>query len=213
MPAKSVFKTWRAQSLAVAGVMGLVLLCATGLAYVQAGSGPGYLNNPTDRVHKLAQSNPGHAPVGILFDLPKGWNVPQESPGGLVLVDPDRPARRLSLVTIGLKEQATPAQMIYRFVQLHPDRSVRATLRPEAEPHGFTLADVGLSGAQFIGTSRDDQGRVRQHLFACLTPDGRQYWLIYLTDTVNPGEDAAESLRANARLLQAVYRSARVSED
>ncbi len=199
--------------MAVACLMGLVLVCVTGLAYVQAGSGPGYLKNPIERVHKLEQPDNGNRPLGILFDLPEGWDVPEEDQGGLALVDPDRPARRLSLVTIGLKEQATPAQMIYRFVQLHPDPSVRATLRPAAEPFGFSLDNVGLSGAQFIGTSQDNTGRVSQHLFACLSPDGRQYWLIYLTDAVDSSEDAVESLRANARMLQAVYQSARVSED
>jgi hypothetical protein len=37
--------------------------------------------------------------------------------------------------------------------------------------------------------------------------------LIYLTDTVASDSDVGESLRANTRLLQLVYRSARVAKE
>ncbi len=213
MPPKPVFKSPRVQSVAVAGLMGLVLLGATGLAYLQAGDGPAYLNTPISRVHQLAQPTPENSNSVVAFDLPDGWDMPEHDQSNVVLTDPDRPDRQLTLVTISLSDQATPAQMIYRFVKHHPDPSVRATLRPAAEPFGFSLADTGLLGAQFIGTSTDEQDRVRQHLFACLTPNGQQYWLIYITDAAGPDADAVESLGANARLLQAVYRSARVAKE
>ncbi len=213
MPPKPVFKSPRSQSFAVAGLMGLVLLGATGFAYLQAGDGPAYLNTPIDRVHQLAQPQPGENTKSVVsFDLPDGWNMPEQDQSKVVLTDPDKPDRQLTVFTIALQEPATPAEMIYRFVQRHPDPSVRDTLRPAAEPFGFALGDAGLMGAQYIGTSTDGQGPARQHLLACLTLNAQQYWLIYLTDSPGPGVDAAVSLGANARLLQEVYRSARVTE-
>jgi hypothetical protein len=211
MPPKSLFKSNRTQSLAVALVMALVLVCVTGLASLQAGSGP----LTTTNKYELQQS----APVGtsepgtIQFNLPEGWEMSRRDQGGLVLVDPDRPSRQLNLVTVVISEQATPEQMIYRFIELHPDPSFRATLRPASQPFAFSLAETGLRGAQFIGTSDDDDGMVREHLLACLSPDGVHYWLIYLTDTVASDSDVGESLRANTRLLQLVYRSARVAKE
>jgi hypothetical protein len=213
MPPKPVFKSSRAQSIAVAGLMGLVLLCATCLAYMQAGDGPAFINTPIDRVQRLAQPDPGSTKNVILFDLPDGWDMPEHDPNSLMLIDPDRPDRQLTIITRSLNEQANPAQMISLFVELHPDPSVRATLRPAENSFGFSLDNAGLLGAQFIGTSNDDQGRVRQHLLACLSPDEQQYWLIYLTDRVAPDTDPMESLRENARLLQAIYLSARMAEE
>ena len=189
--------------------MAMVLVGVTGLASIQAGDGPEYLTKPT--IHKLQQAEPidEAAPGTFLFDLPDGWTMNENDNNGLTLVDPQRPERRLNLLTVVTRESVAPEQMVVRFIELHPDPTFRATLRPAAQPFVFTLTDIGLRGAQFIGISADESGMVREHMLACLTPDGLHYWLIYLTDTVAPDADIKESLRVNTRMLQAVYRSAR----
>jgi len=201
------------QTVAVALVMALVLLGVTGLASLQAGDGPEYLNKSTMR--KLEQTQPAGdtQPSTILFDLPDGWAANENDQGGLTLVDPTRTARRLNLLTVVTSEKTSPEQMVIRFIELHPDASFRATLQPAAQPFVFTLTQTQLRGAQFIGISTDDTGMVREHMLACLTPDGLHYWLIYLTDSVPPDSDVSESLRVNTRLLQVVYRSAREAQE
>lgn len=190
-------------------MMGAVLIGVTGLATIQAGSGPDYLNSNSRRQQRLEHTTTD-GPGAVLFELPDGWEMPQNEPGGVVLIDPDRPGRQLSVVTLSVSEPAAPDQMIYRFVELHPDPSVRSTLRPATQPFLFSLVEAQLRGAQFIGTSGEEGDEVRQHLLACLTPDLTHYWMIYITDTVKRDSDMRASLRENTRLLQAVYRSARV---
>jgi hypothetical protein len=212
MPRKPIFETSRAQSTAVALATGLVLLGATGLAYVQARSGSGY-NTPDDRVQRLAQPSAVGPQRSILIDLPVNWRTVESEPGRFVSSDPDKPARRLIFMSGSLNEQATPALSAKQFLEQQLDPSARKTFRPETEPMGFALANRGLFGVQLIGTSDGGQGRTREHMLACLTSDGRQFWWIYLTDTVEAGEDVQASLRANTLLLEQIYRSARVSQE
>lgn len=213
MPPPPIFKSTRVQSVAVAVVMALVLLGATGLASLQAGSGPDYLNKST--IRKLQQTQPidESSPGTFHFNLPDGWAVIENDQGGLTLVDPKREERRLNLLTVVTRDKTQPEQMVIRFIELHPDPSFRATLQPAAQPFVFTLTETQLRGAQFIGISTDDTGMVREHMLACLSPDGYHYWLIYLTDSVQADSDIKESLRVNTRLLQEVYRSARESTE
>ena len=193
MPPPPIFKSTRVQSVAVAVVMALVLLGATGLASLQAGSGPDYLNKST--IRKLQQTQPidESSPGTFHFNLPDGWAVIENDQGGLTLVDPKREERRLNLLTVVTRD--------------------KTTLQPAAQPFVFTLTETQLRGAQFIGISTDDTGMVREHMLACLSPDGYHYWLIYLTDSVQADSDIKESLRVNTRLLQEVYRSARESTE
>ncbi len=191
--------------------MALVLVCVTGLASLQAGSGPDYLSTSTRQTIRQAVPESTKTPSTFQFNLPDGWAESDNDHGAVVLIDPNRPNRRLSLVTVVISEKASPDQMITRFIKSHPDPSFRATLRPAAQPFVFSLTESGLHGAQFIGISDNDEGMVREHLLACLSPDGIHYWLIYLIDTVERDSDVGESLRANTRLLQTVYRSARIA--
>ncbi len=213
MPPPPIIKSTRMQSVAVAAVMALVLVGVTGLASLQAGDGPEYLTKSTMR--KLEQTQPvGETePSTFLFDLPDGWAINENEQGGLTLVDPERQERRLNLLTVVTSEKTPPEQMVIRFIELHPDPTFRATLQPAAQPFVFTLTDTQLRGAQFIGISADESGMVREHLLACLSPDGLHYWLIYLTDTVARDANIGESLRVNTRLLQVVYRSAREANE
>lgn len=213
MPPKPVFNSPRRQATAVAVLSGLFLIVATGLAKLQAGDRPAYLNTPTERAYRLTPPESTGTRRTILIDTPANWGVTESIPGRYVFIDPDRPVRSITLTTVRLQEQAGPAEMARHFFEQQLDPSDLATLRPVTEPRVITLADTGLRGAQFIGTSEDGRGRARQHLLACLTPDGGQYWIIYLTDTVEADEDPITELRANARMLQAMYRSARVMEE
>lgn len=197
------------QSVAVAVLMAFVLVGVTGLASLQAGEGPDHINKSTIRKIEQAQPIDEAAPSTFLFDLPEGWALNEKEQGGLILVDPNRPERRLKLLTVVTSEKASPEQMVVRFIELHQDPTFRATLRPAAQPLVFTLTDTQLRGAEFVGISADQSGMVREHMLACLTPDGLHYWLIYLTDAVSPDSDIRESVRVNTRLLQRVYRSAR----
>lgn len=208
-----VFKSPRSQTTAVAVLSGLFLLGASALAKLQAGDGPAYLNTPPERPYRLTQPKQTGTKRTILIDTPADWLVDESDPSRFVFTDPDRPARRITLTTGSLTDQPAPAVTSFQFFEQQLDASVLKTFEPIAEPFAFTLDDPGLVGVQLIGMSRDDDGGTRQHLMACLIHGGNEFWWIYLTDKVGPDEEAVTELRANARMLQAMYRSAHVVLD
>lgn len=213
MPPPPVFKSPRTQTTAVAVLSAVLLIGAAGLAKLQAGDGPAYLNTPPDRPYRLTQPKRTGTTRTILIDTPADWIVDESDPARFVFTDPDRPARSITLTIGSPREQPAPAVTSLQFFQQQLDPSVRQTFEPIAEPFGFTPDDPSLVGVQLIGVSRDDDGGTRQHLLACLIHGGTEFWWVYLTDTVAPDEDALTELRANARMLQAMYRSAHVVQD
>ncbi len=213
MPPKPMFSSPRNQATAVAVLSGLFLLGATGLAKLQAGDGPAYLNTPPQRPYRLTQPKQTGTIRTIRIDTPANWNVDDSDPARFVFTDPDRPARSITLATGSLQQQPTASATSLEFFRQQLEPSVRETFEPIAEPFAFTLDDPALVGVQLIGVSRNDDGSARQHLLACLIHGGNEFWWVYLTDTAGPDEDAVTELRANARMLQAMYRSAHVVRD
>lgn len=213
MPPRPVFSSPRNQATAVAVLSGLFLVGVAGLAKLQAGDGPAYLNTPTERPYRLTQPQHTGAKRAILIDTPADWLVDESDPSRFIFTDPDRPARSITLTTGSLHEQPTPKVTSLQFFEQQLEPEVRETFEPIAEPFGFTLDDPGLVGVQLIGVSHHEDGGTRQHLLACLIHGGNEFWWIYLTDTVGADEDPVTELRANARMLQAMYRSAHVVRD
>ena len=213
MPPKPVFSSPRLQATAVAALAGLLLLGATGLAKLQAGDGPAYLNTPPERPYRLTQPKQTGDKRTILIDTPADWLVDETDPTRFVFTDPDRPERRITLTTGSLRDQPVPDVASLQFFEQQMEPAARETFEPIAKPFTFTLDDPGLVGVQLIGVSHNDDGGTRQHLMACLVHGGNEFWWIYLTDTITPDEDALTELRANARMLQAMYRSAHVVQD
>lgn len=213
MPPKPVFQSPRSQTTAVAVLSALFLVAATGLAKLQAGDGPAYLNTPPERPYRLTQPKHTGTKRTILIDTPADWIVDESDPTRFVFTDPDRPARTITLTTGTLPDQPAPVTTSLQFFEQQLDPSARETFEPIAKPFAFTLEDAGLAGVQLIGVSHNDDGGTRQHLLACLIHGGNEFWWIYLSDTLTPDDDALTELRANARMLQAMYRSAHVVQD
>jgi hypothetical protein len=214
MPPPPLFKSSRIQTAAVAVVMGLFLLGAAGLAKLQAGSGPAYMNTPINREYKMPQSEQTGPRYAVLIDTPANWQTTDSEPGRFVAIDPEKTNRSITLITAYANEVATPTQAARLFFERQLDPSVRKTFRPVTEaPQEFVLNASGLQGAQFIGTSDSDGGTKRQHLLAVMTLDGRDFWWVYLVDTIDAGEDELVAMRMNVWLLQSVYRSARIVQE
>lgn len=206
MPPKPIFESSRAQSTAVAVTTGLILLGSTGLAYLQAGTGSAYAHDGL--AHRQTQPDTPSRSGKLLLDLPNDWISQGDDPNSLLLIDPDRPTRRVSIITARLNNPTPPVQVLRSFITRLPDPSARRTMRPASAPFEFSSIDGEFRGAEFIGFSGEDDAQAGQHLFACLTNDGRRYWLIHLSDIPGPDDDPARSLRENARLLREIYQSA-----
>lgn len=209
MPPKPIFESSRAQCTAVAVTTGLILLGSTGLACLQAGSGVAYADDANyGLVHRQTQPDTPGLSGELLLNLPNDWIRHGDDPNALLLTDPDRPTRRISIVMADLNNPAPPVQVLKSFITRLPDPSARRTLRPASAPFEFSSINGQFRGAEFIGFSGEDDAQAGQHLFACLTNDGRRYWLIHLSDAPGPDDDPARSLRDNARLLREIYQSA-----
>jgi len=209
MPPEPIFKSSRSQSAAVALLTAMILLGSAGLAYLQAGDkGPSNSRTP----------NPPSSPAQELrLSHPKDWLRTQSAPGTTVLADPDRPARQLRIIHLQSGQPTPPEQMLDRCISTRINASARETLRQSYPRIVFTSDEFGFTGAEFLGISHADessgpQDSYEQHLLACLSNDGVNYWLLYLTDTTVSGEDIEQSLKHNTSLLRAVYRSARFTD-
>lgn len=213
MPPQPLFSSTRAQSTAVAVLAGTLLLAATGVAKIQAGDRPAYLNTPTERIYRLTRPQQTDARQTILIDTPANWQLARDDPNRIMLTDPSRPTRGITLSSSGLNEPAAAALSSPQFFMRQIDPVSRATFEPVTQPFGFMLGDTGLSGAQLVGLSQEEDGRIRQHLLACLMHGGSDIWWVYLTDVVEHDEDADAVLHANVRMLQTMYRSAHVDRE
>lgn len=213
MPPPPRFQSPRAQTVAVAVIAGLFLLGATGLAKLQAGNGPAYFNTPIDRVQRLPQSGQAGSSYILLIDTPAHWQSSEHPSDQFIATDPDKPDRRITVLFTSYDEPVDPGQAALRFLEQQLDPAAKESFQPVSKPIVFSLPDVGLHGVQLIGVSQETDGRTRQHLLACLTFSGQHYWWIYLTDTVDVGGDEVQALRANVKLLQSVYRSARITQE
>lgn len=213
MPPEPILKSSRAQSAIVAVVAGLVLLGSMGVAYLQAGgkvpSSRSTRNPPVQPAFPSAQ--------GLSLNYPKDWIRTQTKPDTTVLTDPNRPARQLRIILLQSRQPTPPEQMIEQCIQTQIDASVRQTLRQPYPRVVFTSNEFGFAGAEFLGISLLDggpqpEGSYEQHLLACLSNDGINYWLLYLTDTTVPGEAIEQSMEKNATLLRAIYQSVRFAD-
>lgn len=210
-----IFKSSRAQSAAVAVATAFVLLGATGLAYLQTpGEAPyGEVAENPRQIPSWAHPAPTGQAGTLLLDLPKDWSRRQTSPGSVTLTDPHRPTRRLTVLTIQLNQQTPPRQLLQRFIAEQVDPTLLKTIKQAAPAIEFKISETGLIGAEFIGlggaADRDDARPALQLLLACLTPDGNRYWLLSLTDQLDPGADPEQALRENIDLIRSIYRSAR----
>ncbi len=215
MPSQPIFRSSRAQSVAVAAATGLILLCAAGLAYLQAGDGTGNQRDRSGQARRSPAEHTGHPTPGSLsLDLPKDWNQQEDIPDTVALTDPDRPSRHLLITTLRIAQRTSPKQLLQQFIagKLGP-RPPRG-LSQAAPAIEFSIVDHGLSGAEFIGVSDASEEPTSpqppmQHLIACITADGTYYWLIYLRDTLDAADDPRQTLQANAALLRTIYQSAR----
>ncbi len=212
MPPKPLFKSSRVQTVAVAVLMALFLLGATGLAKLQMGDGPASPNTPIDRKHEMSPPEAVDQQYAIVIETPAHWQTVQSEPGRFMAVDPDKPGRRITLIAGSASGTALPAVTVQRFLERQLDAAALETFQPVTEPMGFKLDDTGLIGVQFIGNSNAGEGKTQQHLIACLMYGGR-YWWVYLTDTVDADGDEHEAMRANVWLLQSVYRSAKIVQE
>ncbi len=193
------------QSIAVAVLMAVFLVGATGLARLQAGDGSDFLNT-----RKMPEPQISEQRQALLIDTPSHWETVEDEPGRFVASDPDKPQRRISLVTMTADEKASPLPAAERFLDEQLDSTARRTFRHLGEPLTISGRDTALRGVQFIGASTDGQGNGHLHLLACLTLEDRYYWWVYLTDPIDLDEDDSDVLRADLRLLESVYRSARI---
>lgn len=213
MPPKPLFKTSRIQTVAVAVLMALFLLAATGLAKLQTGRGQSATSKPVDRAHEIYQSESVDAQHTIVIETPSHWRTEQSVPGRFVASDPANPTRSITLLAALPSDADAPVQAARRFFEQHLQAPARDTFTIQNEPMGFASEETGLSGIQFHGTSVAQDGTTQQHLLAYVTLRGKYFWWVYLTDTVRAGDNENEVLRANIRLLQSMYRSIRVAQE
>jgi len=214
MPPAPIFKSSRSQSAAVALASALVLLGATGLAYLQAGSPDPLITGAHSTAPRTARSP---APK-LWLNHPDSWTRTETAPDTAVLTDPSRPARQLRIITLQSRDKVSPEQMLDRCILTRIDASDRQTMRQPFPRIVFASNEFGFAGAEFLGIRLTDEGsesdgQYEQHLLACLSNDGVNYWLLYLTDTTTPGEDIEQSLKTNATLLRAIYQSARFKSE
>ena len=206
MPPQPLFQSARNQTIAVAGLMAVFLLCATGLAKLQAGDGSRFLN--TRKLPEPTSSSGQN--LSLLIDTPAHWQTIEDKNGHFVAADPDKPTRRITLTSMSADEKASPVHAAEQFLDKQLDTTARQTYHSLSEPITVTNHASGLRGVQFIGASHDEQGVVHLHLLACLTLGGKYYWWVYLTDPLPPGETHSQALQTDLRLLKNVYRSARI---
>jgi len=209
MPPAPIFKSFRSQSVAVALASALLLLGSTGLAYLQAGS-----PSPLITGAHSPSPRPSAPPAPKLWlNHPDSWTRTETAPDTAVLTDPDRPARQLRIITLRSREKISPEQMLEQCILTRIDASARQTMQQPFPRIVFASNEFGFAGAEFLGVSQTADGSASDgyyqlHLLACLSNDGVNYWLLYLTDTT-PAQDLEPSLKANATRLRAIYQSAR----
>jgi hypothetical protein len=214
MPAEPIFKSSRSQSVAVALASALLLLGAIALAYLQAGGA----SASTRQAQNTAPRTAAPRASKLWLNYPDTWKRTEAAPETFVLADPDRPARRLKIVTLQSRAPMSPEQMLEQSINTRIDAAALENMR-QAEPRiVFASNEFGFAGAEFLGISQTTRGPevdgiYELHLLACLSNDGVNYWLLYLTDTTAPGEDLEPSLKTNATLLRAIYRSARFDNE
>ncbi len=213
MPPQPLFKSERVQFAAVAVIAGTLLLGVTGLAKLQAGDRHAYLKTPINQRQTMPEPDRTEHNPAITIETPSDWQTIHNEPGLLVTADPSKPDRQVTLATLKAGEQNDPVQAAKQFLAKHIDEAELKTFKLISDPMSITIADTGLKGIQFIGTTTGVENAQRLHMLACLTLDGKLFWWVYLTDTVEPGENQDELLSVNINHLQYMYMSAKIVEE
>lgn len=188
------FHSLRTQNLVVAAIMLSLLMGSLALGF---GLG-------------LRRAGAAEAPLvnrdvtGLTLRLPETWKPAGtvELPHGRTaarFADTKRPTRVLLAIRVRT-EQPTPPQDVLR--------GVLPTLWPPglAETVETGSAQVAFKPpyavAEWVGASTS--GGQLLHVAADLTKDNSVHWLLYLTDRLQPGDDARDVLDSNLGLLRSV---------
>lgn len=205
MPPPPLFKTPRAQTIAVAAIMFVFLIAATALAALQASRGSGYMHTRT--LHEPTATSEHQS---LVIATPANWKTLENTDGRLIATDPSKPERRILLTSMTARETADPFPAAERFLDQQLDEQARATYRNISDPIPIADQAAGIKGVQFIGASTDPQDAIHLHLLACLTLDQKYYWWVYLTDPIESKGNEVKALRNDLHLLKSIYHSARI---
>jgi len=213
MARRTIVQTSRWQRAVVALLMAGVFALALGLAYLN--TGPANAGRAIDGIAGLDGPTAKRVVInGLALDVPADWSEVSDAAqrfggtGAVAMGDPRRRGRLLWLTAVSAETAVDPRAVA--------DWALRRVLRPaqvqSAEVRAMppSSTDAGrLTIIRYMGKSDSAEGEgFALHLMASLSADGRRYWLVYLTDRIDPGDDVGRRTEQNLRLLQQVIGSA-----
>jgi len=203
-------QTSRGQRVVVAALMAGVFVVSMGLAYLTTGS--------TSAARGVRGATLQRVNVhGLSLDAPGAWRrdqVAERELGGksvMALRDPDRPERLMVISAVDAGEATAPDEVVDWGMRRFLSRAQMPTAQME-QLSGMPAASRRLTVTAYGGQSASRGGTrgrgIALHLMATLSTDAQRYWLVYLTDRIDPARDGGRRREQDLRLLRRIVGTA-----